>query len=73
MPDSEDPKQVNNNDLRNAQFGGGFISAESVNAQRIGGDIYNIHFVQQPEDSSNCAYDSQQYFLDETYYARKLA
>jgi hypothetical protein len=69
MPDSEDPKQVSSNDLRNSQFGGGFINAESVNAQRIGGDIYNIHFVQQPEDSSNCAYDSQQYFLDETYYA----
>ncbi|MBW4617310.1 MAG: AAA-like domain-containing protein [Desmonostoc vinosum HA7617-LM4] len=46
MPDSEDPKQVNN-DLRNAQFGGGLINAESVNAGRVGGDIYNIHIGQQ--------------------------
>jgi len=41
MPDSEDPKQVSKNDLRNSQFGGGLINAESVNAGRIGGDIYN--------------------------------
>ncbi|AUB42120.1 putative NTPase, NACHT family domain [Nostoc flagelliforme CCNUN1] len=52
MPDSEDPKQVNN-DLRNAQFGGGFINAEIVNAGRIGGDIYNIHFGQQTVTSGN--------------------
>ncbi|QLE59664.1 WD40 repeat domain-containing protein [Nostoc sp. TCL26-01] len=43
MPDSQDPKQVNNNDLSNAQFGGGFINAESVNAGQIGGDVYNIY------------------------------
>ncbi|WP_414585976.1 NACHT domain-containing protein [Scytonema sp. PCC 10023] len=45
MPESEDPKdpeKVTNNDLRNAQFGGGFINADTVNAQRIGGDIWNI-------------------------------
>jgi predicted NACHT family NTPase len=47
MPDSEDPKQVSSNDLRNSQFGGGFINAESVNAQRIGGDIWNIFLGQQ--------------------------
>lgn len=40
MPDSQDPKQVNN-DLPNSQFAGGLINAESVNAGRIGGDIYN--------------------------------
>jgi hypothetical protein len=39
MPEPEEPKQVSNNDLRNAQFGGGLINAETVNAQRIGGDI----------------------------------
>ncbi|QLE59665.1 NACHT domain-containing NTPase [Nostoc sp. TCL26-01] len=44
MPDSQDPKQVNNNDLRNSQFGGGLINAENVNAGRIGGDIWNIFF-----------------------------
>ncbi|BAY41485.1 hypothetical protein NIES2111_58810 (plasmid) [Nostoc sp. NIES-2111] len=42
MPDSQDPKQVNNNDLRNAKFGGGLINADTVNAGRIGGDI-NIY------------------------------
>jgi predicted NACHT family NTPase len=44
-PESEDPKEpekVTNNDLRNSQFGGGFINADIVNAQRIGGDIWNI-------------------------------
>ena len=29
MPESEDPK----NDLRNSQFGGGFINADTVNAR----------------------------------------
>ncbi|MBE8991079.1 NACHT domain-containing protein [Nostoc sp. LEGE 12450] len=47
MPDSEDPKQVSNNDLRNSQFGGGLINAETVNAGRVGGDIWNI-FLGQP-------------------------
>ncbi|MBN3883794.1 MAG: NACHT domain-containing protein [Nostoc sp. JL34] len=55
MPDSEDPKQVNNNDLRNAQFGGGFINAENVNAGRIGGDIWNIFFGQQTTPVGNPA------------------
>ncbi|MDJ0737493.1 MAG: NACHT domain-containing protein [Nostocaceae cyanobacterium] len=42
MSDSEDQKQVSKNDLRNSQFGGGFINADKVKAQRIGGDIWNI-------------------------------
>lgn len=41
MPDPQDPKQVSSNDLRNAQFGGGFVNADTVNAGRIGGDIVN--------------------------------
>jgi uncharacterized membrane protein YeaQ/YmgE (transglycosylase-associated protein family)/GTPase SAR1 family protein len=45
---SEDPKKVSKNDLRNSQFGGGFIDAETVNADRIGGDIYNVVLNQQP-------------------------
>lgn len=53
MPDSQDPKQVTNNDLSNSQFGGGLINAESVNAGRIGGDIYNFHFGQQTVASVN--------------------
>lgn len=52
MPDSQDPKQANNNDLRNAQFGGGFINAENVHAERIGGDIYNIHLGQQVDEQT---------------------
>ena len=41
-PESQDPKKVTNNDLRNSQLAGGFINAENVNADRIGGDIWNI-------------------------------
>lgn len=52
MPDSEDPKQASN-DLRNAQFGGGLINADTVNARQIGGDIYNIHLGQQTAASGN--------------------
>ncbi|MEH2291954.1 AAA-like domain-containing protein [Nostoc sp.] len=60
MPDSEDPKQADNNDLRNSQFGGGLINAESVNAGRIGSDIYNIHLGQQTVTSSNPAQSQNQ-------------
>ncbi|MFN6565540.1 MAG: toll/interleukin-1 receptor domain-containing protein [Nostoc sp. ChiSLP01] len=52
MPDSQDPKQVNN-DLRNAQFGGGLINADTVNAGQIDGNVYNIHFGQQQVTSDN--------------------
>ncbi|MHC5771644.1 MAG: NACHT domain-containing protein [Nostoc sp.] len=55
MPDSEQHKQVNNNDLRNAQFGGGLINAENVQAGRIGGDIWNIFFGQQTTPVGNPA------------------
>jgi len=60
MPDSQNPKQTDNNDLRNAQFGGGLINAESVNAGRIGGDIYNIHLGQQTAASTNPAQSQSQ-------------
>ncbi|MHC5863034.1 MAG: hypothetical protein ACYTXM_40525, partial [Nostoc sp.] len=60
MPDSEDPKQADNNDLRNTQFGGGFINAEIVNAGRIGGDIYNIHLGQQMAVSGNSVQSQNQ-------------
>ncbi|RUR73335.1 hypothetical protein DSM107007_54290 [Nostoc sp. PCC 7120 = FACHB-418] len=53
MPDSEKPKQVNNNNLQNAQFGGGLINADTVNAQRIGGDIWNFFFGQQLAPEAN--------------------
>ncbi|MBD2471441.1 toll/interleukin-1 receptor domain-containing protein [Nostoc sp. FACHB-145] len=43
IPNSKDPKQINNNDLPLSQFGGGLINADMVKAGRIGGDIYNIY------------------------------
>lgn len=52
MPDSENQKEVSSNDLRNSQFGGGFINADTVNAGQIGGDIYNIHLGQQAASGS---------------------
>ncbi|MFN6536167.1 MAG: NACHT domain-containing protein [Nostoc sp. EkiNYC01] len=55
MPDSEDPKQVSSNDLRNSQFGGGLINAEIVNAGRVGGDIWNIFLGQQTTPVGNPA------------------
>ncbi|MDZ8106705.1 MAG: AAA-like domain-containing protein [Nostoc sp. DedQUE12a] len=59
MPDSQDPKQVNN-DLRNAQFGGGLINADTVNAGQIGGNVYNIHFGQQTVKSDNSVQSQNQ-------------
>ncbi|MHC0067936.1 hypothetical protein ACWATR_34440 [Nostoc sp. UIC 10890] len=53
MPDSNDRGQVSSNDLRNSQFGGGLIDADTVDAERVGGDIYNIHIGQQTVASSN--------------------
>ncbi|MEH2304226.1 hypothetical protein [Nostoc sp.] len=60
MPDSEDPKQVSKNDLRNSQFGGGLINAGTVNAGQIGGDIYNIHLGQQMAVSGNSVQSQNQ-------------
>lgn len=53
MQDSQDPKQVTNNNSPNSQFGGGLINAESVKAERIGGNTYNIHIGQQQATSEN--------------------
>jgi AAA-like domain len=55
MPESQEQKKISNNDLHNSQFGGGFINADTVNTQRIGGDIYNIYLGQQTVASSNPA------------------
>ncbi|MBN3907094.1 MAG: TIR domain-containing protein [Nostoc sp. NMS1] len=59
MPDSQDPKQVNNNDLRNSQFGGGLINAGTVNAGQIGGDIYNIHLSEEAGSGNSVQSQSQ--------------
>ncbi|WP_225895523.1 formylglycine-generating enzyme family protein [Dendronalium phyllosphericum] len=37
-----DSKKISNNYLPNSQFGGGLINADTVNAERIGGDINNV-------------------------------
>ena len=64
MPESEeDPKKVSNNDLRNSQFGGGFINAENVNAERIGGDIFNFFSEQQAIPVGNPARPENQRIL----------
>ncbi|WP_414755832.1 AAA-like domain-containing protein [Anabaena sp. CCY 9910] len=46
-------KQVINNDLRNAQFNGGLINADTVSVGQMGGNVYNIHFGQQQATSGN--------------------
>ena len=63
MPELEDPKKVSNNDLRNAQFGGGFINAENVNAGRIGGDIWNFFLGQQAAPVGDLARPKNQRIL----------
>jgi hypothetical protein len=55
MPDSQDSKQVINNDLSNSQLGNGLINADTVNAKRIGGDTYNIHLGQKTAALNNSA------------------
>jgi hypothetical protein len=75
MSDSEELNQVINNDLPNSQFGGGLINAESVNAEKIGGDIYNIYLEKQQEASDSPApspnqqqrSQSQRDVLEKTY------
>lgn len=60
MSDSEELNQVINNDLPNSQFGGGLINAESVNAEKIGGDIYNIYLEKQQAASDSPAPSTNQ-------------
>jgi len=35
--------------LQNAQFAGGFVNAETVQSQQIGGDIYNADNQENPD------------------------
>ncbi|MEH1923255.1 hypothetical protein [Nostoc sp.] len=44
MTDSQDPKQVKNNDLRNPQFAGSLINADTVTVGQMGENVYNIHY-----------------------------
>ena len=45
---SEEQKKVSNNDLRNSQCEGGFVRADTVNADQIGGNINNYNVVVNP-------------------------
>lgn len=62
MSDSQNPKTVTNNDLPNSQFGGGLINAESMNAGKIGGDIYNncCFYTGQQQSTSDSSFPSSQ-------------
>ncbi len=46
---SEAPKKQSNFNLQGAQFGGGLVDAETVNAHQIGGDITNYNQVARTE------------------------
>lgn len=59
MQDSQEPKQITNNNAANSQFGGGLINSESVKAKRIVGDIYNIYLGQQQVISDNSSPSSE--------------
>ncbi|MHC0061314.1 pentapeptide repeat-containing protein [Nostoc sp. UIC 10890] len=48
---SESSKQLFNNNLQGAQFGGGLVNADTVNAHQIGGNITNYN----PEQKQNLA------------------
>ncbi|MBF2015562.1 MAG: CHAT domain-containing protein [Rivularia sp. T60_A2020_040] len=48
---SKDSKQINN-DLKGAQFGGGLVNAETVNAEQIGGNINNNDAQKQNQKES---------------------
>ncbi|EGJ30218.1 MULTISPECIES: NACHT domain-containing protein [Moorena] len=45
---SEEQKKVSNNDLRNSQCEGGFVRADTVNADQIGAKINNYNVVVNP-------------------------
>jgi hypothetical protein len=46
-------KKQTNNDLRNAQFAGGLVNADTVTAHQIGGDITNYNQVARTEDNNS--------------------
>ncbi|WP_414755236.1 pentapeptide repeat-containing protein [Anabaena sp. CCY 9910] len=66
MPDSS--KQVFNNNLQGAQFGGGLVNADTVNAGQIGGNITNYN-PEQKQNLAQAAADIQQLLnqLSRTY------
>ncbi|MBD2459077.1 pentapeptide repeat-containing protein [Nostoc sp. FACHB-87] len=64
----EGSKQVFNNNLQNAQFGGGLVNADTVNAGQIGGNITNYN-PEQRQNLAQAAADIQQLLnqLSQTY------
>jgi len=65
---STSPKKVSNNDLKGAQFAGGFVDAENVQAQQIGGNINN-YTPEQRQTLIEAAKEIQQLLqhLDQSY------
>ncbi|WP_339381448.1 CHAT domain-containing protein, partial [Brasilonema bromeliae] len=49
----ETPKKQSNFNLQGAQFAGGFVNADSVNAHQIGGDITNYNQVARTEANNS--------------------
>jgi hypothetical protein len=64
----EGSKQVFNNNLANAQFGGGLVNADTVNAGQISGNITN-NSTEQKQNLAEAAAEIQQLLnqLSQTY------
>ena len=70
MPEPQDQKKVSNHDLPNSQWGGGLIDAETVNAERIGGDIWNIFLGRQ--EAASCGQLSTQEYRNRQVLLNKV-
>ncbi|NEO66813.1 MAG: hypothetical protein F6J98_43175 [Moorea sp. SIO4G2] len=66
---SQAPKKYTKNDLSQAQFAGGFIDADKVDAHRIGGDIYNNYAPEQKQNLADAAAEIQELLqqLEQSY------
>lgn len=65
---SESSKKQSSFDLKGAQFGGGLVNADTVNANQIGGNITNYN-PEQKQNLAQAAADIQQLLnqLSQTY------
>ncbi|NER31967.1 MAG: hypothetical protein F6J89_31265 [Symploca sp. SIO1C4] len=65
---SNAPKRINKNEIRGGTFGGGFINADTVSADHIGGDTYN-YAPEQQQNLADAAAEIQQLLqqLEQTY------
>ncbi|NER97564.1 MAG: hypothetical protein F6J86_27570 [Symploca sp. SIO1B1] len=66
---SQAPKKVSKHDFRGATFAGGFVDADTVSAEQIGGDIYNNYPSEQPQSLADAAAEIQQLLqqLEQSY------